>query len=309
MKILVTGGAGFIGSHIVDEYIENGHDVVILDNMKHGNMKNINDKTKLYKFDIRDKEIEKIFKKEKFDIVCHHAAQISVPNSINDPLEDADINILGTLNILECCRKYSVRKIIYPASAAIFGEPKYLPIDEKHPLNMQSGYGVSKHTVEHYLEVYNKLYGLKYTVFRYANVFGPRQNAKGEGGVIAIFSEKFINGEDPVIFGDGSQTRDFVYVKDVAKANLIAINSLDNDIFNVATGFEASINYLVDIFKIITDSSVNVIYEKNRSGDINYSYMSYDKIYEACSWKPTCSLEDGIRKTIEYYKIVNRNRS
>lgn len=306
MKILVTGGAGFIGSHIVDEYIENGHDVVVLDNMKYGNIENINNKAKLYKLDIRDKSIDKIFEKEKFDVVCHHAAQISVSNSISDPIEDADININGTLNILECCRRNSVKKIIYPASAAIFGEPKYLPVDENHPLDMQCGYGVSKHTVEHYLEVYSKLYGLKYTVFRYANVYGPRQSSKGEGGVVAIFSEKFLEKEIPVIYGDGNQTRDFVYVKDVAKANLIALKSLDNDIFNVCSGIEISINKLVSIFKKITNSSIEVLNKEERKGDIKFNYMSYEKIGKVCSWKPTYSLENGIENTINYYKNKDR---
>ena len=304
MKILVTGGAGFIGSHIVDEYISLGHEVCVIDNMSHGKDRNVNLKAKLYKIDIRDKNIKNIFEKEKFDVVCHQAAQISVPNSVINPFEDADINIIGTLNILECCKDFGVKKVIYPASAAIFGEPVYLPVDEKHPLKMQCGYGVTKHTVEHYLEVYNKLYGIKYTSFRYANVYGPRQDATGEGGVVAIFSEKFLVNEAPCIFGDGEQTRDFVYVKDVAKANAIALNELDNELYNVATNYEISVNHLFDMFNKITGANLRPIYKEERIGDIKNSYMSYNKIKEACGWTPKYSLEEGLRETIEFYKNI-----
>lgn len=302
MKILVTGGAGFIGSHIVDKYIENGHDVTIIDNLVHGKEENINKKAKFINKDIRDKELYKIFEDEKFDVVCHQAAQISVPSSIEDPMYDADINILGTLNLLECCRKYGVKKVIYPASAAIFGEPQYLPIDEQHPLNMQCGYGVTKHTVEHYLDVYNKLYGVKYTVFRYANVYGPRQDATGEGGVVAIFSEKFLENQAPFIFGDGEQTRDFVYVKDVAEANLIALESLDNDIFNVSTNVKVSVNELFEIFNKLTQNSLKPIYKEERFGDIKNSYMTYDKIASSSAWKPHYKLKEGLEETLNFYK-------
>lgn len=301
MKILVTGGAGFIGSHIVDEYIKLGHEVSIVDNMSHGKEANVNAKAKLYKIDIRDKELYKVFEEGNFDVVCHQAAQISVPHSIEDPFTDADINIMGTLNILECCKKYGVKKVIYPASAAIFGEPQYLPVDENHPLNMQCGYGVTKHTVEHYLDVYNKLFGINYTVFRYANVYGPRQDATGEGGVVAIFSEKFLANEAPFIFGDGAQTRDFVYVKDVASANVKALTSLDNGIYNVATNYEISVIDLFNIFKELTNSDLNPIFKEERAGDIKYSYMAFDKIKEACGWEPKYSLKEGLKETLDFY--------
>lgn len=301
MKILVTGGAGFIGSHIVDEYIKLGHEVSIVDNMSHGKEANVNAKANLYKIDIRDKELYKVFEEGNFDVVCHQAAQISVPHSIEDPFTDADINILGTLNILECCKRYGVKKVIYPASAAIFGEPKYLPVDENHPLNMQCGYGVTKHTVEHYLDVYNKLFGINYTVFRYANVYGPRQDATGEGGVVAIFSEKFLANEAPFIFGDGEQTRDFVYVKDVANANVKALTSLDNGVYNVATNYEISVIDLFNIFKELTNSDLSPVFKEERAGDIKYSYMTFDKIKEACGWEPKYSLKEGLKETLDFY--------
>lgn len=242
MKVLVTGGAGFIGSHIVDQLIEEGYEVCIIDNMSHGKKENINKNAKFYKIDIRDKEIINIFKKEKPDYVIHEAAQISVQNSMINPIEDAEINILGSINILEACRKVNVKKIIYPASAAIFGEPEYLPIDESHPLNMISSYGVSKHTVEHYLKVYKELYGINYSILICSNVYGPRQDSSGEGGVVSIFFDKILKGQVPTIFGDGEQVRDFVYVKDVVMANSMMLKTDKCGIYNLCTNTKTTIN-------------------------------------------------------------------
>ncbi|WP_027633524.1 NAD-dependent epimerase/dehydratase family protein [Clostridium hydrogeniformans] len=301
MKILVTGGAGFIGSNIVDGFIENGHDVVVVDNLSHGKRGNLNSKVKFYNLDIRDKELNKIFESERPEVVCHHAAQISVPKSVDNPIEDADINIIGSLNLLECCRLYGVKKVIYPASAAIFGEPIYLPIDENHPLDMMSGYGVTKHTLEHYLKVYKELYNINYTVMRYANVYGPRQDSTGEGGVVAIFCEKILENEVPTIFGNGEQTRDFVFVKDVVEANIKALTELDNEIYNVATNTKISIDDLFNMVCNILNKDMKPVYGEERAGDIRHSYMTYKKINEACGWKPQYSLENGIKETINYY--------
>lgn len=305
MRILVTGGAGFIGSHIVDLFIDSGHEVAIIDSMSHGKETNVNGQAKFYNADIRDKAIHSIFKGFKPEVLCHQAAQIKVPVSVKDPISDADINILGTINLLEACRESGVRKVIYPASAAIFGNPEYLPIDENHPLNMISGYGVSKHTVEHYLKVYSELYGIKYTVLRYANVYGPRQDSSGEGGVVAIFSEKFNRGENVEIFGDGEQSRDFVYVGDVAAANLAALSNLDNGIFNVCTNSRISVNGLFNLFKELTDKDIIPIYRQPREGDILHSYMSYDKINMECGWMPKIDMREGLKTTLEYYKQMN----
>lgn len=301
VKILVTGGAGFIGSHIVDLLIEHGHEVCIIDNLIHGKKEYINEKATFYCNDIRDKEINKIFEKEKFDIVIHEAAQISVHSSVIDPINDASVNIIGTLNILENCKNYGVKKIIYPASAAIFGEPEYLPIDENHPLGMISGYGVTKHTVEHYLSVYEKLYGIKYTVLRYSNVYGPRQDSTGEGGVVAIFCEKLLLNQKPYIYGDGCQVRDFVYVKDVANANLLAINSIDNGIYNVCTNTKITVNDLFDRISEILKSDLKPIYTEERDGDIRDSYMSYEKIRKN-GWKYKYGLMEGLKETILFYE-------
>lgn len=294
MRILVTGGAGFIGSHIVDLLIKEGHDVFVIDNLSHGKIENINKNARFFNVDIRSEDTKKVFSEVKPDVVYHEAAQISVADSVKDPFKDAQINILGTINILENCKNFNVKKVIYPASAAIFGEPKYLPIDEKHELNMISPYGVTKHTVEHYLKVYNKLYGINYTVLRYSNVYGKRQDSSGEGGVIAIFIHKLLNGETPVIYGDGNQSRDFVYVKDVAAANLIALNGLDNDIYNVSTNTKISINSLLNVIENILKRNVEPEYKSERDGDIKDSYMSYKKLNMCCGWKPNYDLKCGI---------------
>lgn len=301
MKIIVTGGAGFIGSNIVDELIKLDHDVVIVDNFVRGKKENVNSKAKVYDMDIRDKDLWKVFDVERPDIVYHHAAQIKVPYSIEHPMDDVDINLIGSVNILECCRKYNVKKVIYPSSAAIFGQPKYLPIDEKHPLNMLSGYGVTKHTVEHYLYLYHELYGINYTVFRYANVYGPRQDASGEGGVIAIFCDSLISNKEQYIFGDGNQTRDFVYVKDIVRANILALNNLDNDIYNVATNKEVSINQVLSLISKELNVKLSTKYCEERVGDIKNSFMTYEKINKISNWEPKYSIKDGIKETVQYY--------
>ena len=302
MKILVTGGAGFIGSHTCDKLLEHGADVCVMDDFSHGKKEYVPGGAYVYEADIRDGgAVEKIFAAEKFDAVAHLAAQIKVPASVADPVKDAQINVIGSINLLEAARKTGVKKFIYAASAAIFGEPEYLPIDEEHPLNMISGYGVSKHAVEHYLRVYNKLYGLGYNILRYSNVFGPRQDATGEGGVVAIFSEAFAEGRTPVVFGDGEQVRDFVYVKDVAAANLLALNSEKNGIYNVCTGEQITVNCLVDAFNIIYGKNVKPKYDKPREGDIVVSYMTYEKIFNEMGWKPTYAFIDALRETAAYY--------
>lgn len=300
MNVLVTGGAGFIGSHIVDMLISEGHNVSIIDNLSHGNISNINKKATFYQFDICDKSIATVFEKEKPEIVIHEAAQIKVPKSVEDPIHDANVNIIGSINILECCKNFNVKKIIYPASAAIFGEPKYLPIDENHPLDMISGYGVSKHTVEHYLKIYKTLYDIDYTILRYSNVYGPRQDSSGEGGVVAIFTEQLLNDMIPTIFGDGSSTRDFVYVKDVAKANILAMNSDKIGIYNVCTNLKISINDLFNKMNTIMNKSILPIYATERKGDIAHSYMSYDKISKEIGWRPEYTLDKGLIETLKY---------
>jgi len=302
MKVIITGGAGFIGSHIADLLIKEGHEVCIIDNLVHGKKEFINPKAKFYELDIRDEKIAEVFEQEKPDILIHEAAQIKVGNSVNDPMYDASVNILGTLNLLEACRKAKVKKVIYPSTAAAFGEPVYLPIDEDHPLNMMSGYGVSKHTVEHYLKVYNGLYGIDYVILRYANVFGPRQDSTGEGGVVSIFAERMINNETTYIYGDGEQTRDFVYVKDVARANLMAMECSINGIFNVCTNEKITVNYLFSLYNELLEKNLKPVFTSEREGDIRHSYMSYDKIQKEMGWTPKFTFIEGLKEVIEFYK-------
>jgi UDP-glucose 4-epimerase len=302
MKVIITGGAGFISSHVVDLLIDNNYEVCIIDNLTHGSINNINKKAKFYEMDIRDTKLIEVFEIEKPDYVIHNAAQISVPASVDDPMNDASINILGTVNVLEASRKVNVKKIIYPASAAIFGEPSYLPIDEEHPLEMLSGYGVTKHTVEHYLKVYKTLYNIDYVVLRCANIYGPRQDSSGEGGVIAIFCEKLLMDQTPYIYGDGEQIRDFVYVKDVAKAYLMALQSDINGIYNVSTNIKITINELFKVINELLNKNISCIYTDERKGDIRDSYMTYDKIKGEIGWKPETSITEGLQETLNYYR-------
>ncbi|OAA94202.1 NAD-dependent epimerase/dehydratase family protein [Clostridium coskatii] len=305
MKVLVTGGAGFIGSHIVDTMIEKGYEVCIIDNMSHGKERNINNEAKLYKMDIRDSKVIDIFQIEKPDYVIHEAAQICVNNSITNPVEDAEINIIGTINVLEGCKNAGVKKIIYPASAAIFGNPKYLPIDENHPLGMISQYGVTKHAVEHYLRVYKYLYGIDYVCLRYSNVYGPRQDSSGEGGVVSIFCDKVRKGETPIIYGSGQQIRDFVYVKDVVRANIMALESEKSGIYNVCTNTKITINELLICIEKIFNVDIDPRHVKERKGDIRDSYMSYEKIYKELGWKPQYKLIDGINGIKNHLKFLS----
>lgn len=303
MKVLVTGGAGFIASHIVDMLVELKHDVCVVDNLYSGKEENINKKARFYKCDITNYEaLRLVFSIEKPEIVIHHAAQIDIQTSLRKPAFDANNNIIGTINLLECCRKCKVRKIIYPSSAAVYGDPKYLPIDEEHPIEPISFYGISKHAPVYYIKVYSKLYGLKYTIFRYANVYGVRQDPKGEGGVISIFTDKLLKDEAPCIFGDGEQTRDFVYVKDVAKANILALDKGDNEVINISTNKPITINELFEMMKRISKSNIDAEYKPVRKGDILYSYLKNDKAKDILGWVNDYSIEKGLIETINYYK-------
>lgn len=302
MQILVTGGAGFIASNIVDELINDGYQVIVVDNLSSGKKENLNKNAEFYHMDIRDAELEKVFKDNSITHVIHHAAQIDVQKSVAEPIFDAENNILGTINLLEKCRDYGVEKIIYASSAAVYGEPDYLPIDEKHSIKAMSPYGISKYTPEKYIKMYSKLYNIKYSIFRYANVYGPRQDPKGEGGVISIFVDKMLAGEKPVIFGDGKQTRDFIYVNDIVKANIMALNKGDNILVNISTETRESINDLIKYLNDILNSNIEANYELARKGDILHSSLDSDKAKELLKWEAEYDLKAGLRQTVEYNK-------
>lgn len=303
MKILIIGGAGFIASHIADRLVELNYDVSIVDNLSAGKKENINSKTRFYKCDITNYDaLRLIFNMEKPEVVIHHAAQTDVQTSILRPAFDADINIIGTINVLECCKESGVRKVIYSSSAAVYGNPEYLPIDENHKVNPISFYGISKHTPEHYIKVYSEIYNMKYTIFRYANVYGIRQDPKGEGGVISIFIDRLLNNKTPFIYGDGEQTRDFIYVKDVAKANIKAITKGDNEIVNISTNKPISINRLYEEMGKISGINIKAKYKPKRIGDILNSYLSNEKAKNVLGWEEKYTLEGGLLETIDYYK-------
>ncbi len=310
MKILVTGGAGFIGSHVVDAFIKKGHDVVVVDNLSSGKRENVNPKAKFYEADITDlKRLKEIFEAEKPDVIDHHAAQISVVYSVENPQFDAHVNIIGSLNLIDLALKYHVKKFIYASTGgAIYGEPAYLPCDEKHPVDPLAPYGISKHSVEHYLYMTHVNFGLDYTVLRYANIYGPRQDPYGEAGVVAIFSRRMLEGEEAHIFGDGYQERDFVFVKDVADANLLALdfeteikNSLD-PIFNVGTGVGTNVNTIFNLIKKFTGYKGEPVYKPPRPGEVYKIYLDNKKIQSVMGWKPSVDLEEGLRLTVEWFK-------
>lgn len=302
MKILVTGGAGFIASHVVDKYLDGGHDVAVIDNLSTGFRSNVNPRARFYEADICDVgTINEIFERECPEIVNHHAAQMDVRRSVEEPVFDASSNIIGSLNVILTSVKYNVRKFIYISTGgAVYGEPKYLPVDENHPINPESQYGVSKHTVEHYLHLYNLHSGLAYTVLRYPNVYGPRQNPKGEAGVIAIFIGQMLEGVVPKIFGNGEHVRDYVYVDDVVRANIVALNKGDNEIFNIGSGTGTTVNRLYSLLSDFLSFRQKPNYVAPRVGEIHTIYLNGEKVYHQLGWKCEIPLERGLNLTLEW---------
>ncbi|MEK6546509.1 MAG: NAD-dependent epimerase/dehydratase family protein [Nitrospinota bacterium] len=304
MNILVTGGAGFIGSNVVDGYIREGHNVIVVDNLITGKPGNLNPSAKFYKTDIRDRKgLEDIFRGNKIDCINHHAAQMDVRRSVDDPIYDGDVNILGSLNLLQLSVKYGIKKFIFASTGgAIYGEQKYFPADEGHPLNPLSPYGISKLALEKYLYFYKMTYNLDYTILRYANVYGPRQDPHGEAGVIAIFTKKILKGEQPVINGDGEQTRDYVFVEDVIYANILSAKDNLNGTFNIGTGIETSVNKLCDTILTIAGLNIKPIYGPAKMGEQRRSVVSFSRINSECSWQPRYAIEEGLAKTVEFFK-------
>ncbi|MDI6851070.1 MAG: NAD-dependent epimerase/dehydratase family protein [bacterium] len=305
MKILLTGGCGFIGSHIQDYYIKEGHEVVVVDNLTSGKKEHLNPKAKFYQLDIRDLEgLEKVFSEEKPDIVNHHAAQISVIYSTKNPQEDADTNIRGTINLLELSVKHGVKRFIFSSSGgAIYGNPIYLPCDELHPIDPLSPYGISKYAGEMYIRYFYKNFGLDYVILRYGNVYGPRQDPYGEAGVVAIFGMNMLKNEDCYIYGDGNQERDFIYVEDVARANILftKLGKLAEREFNIGSGKGTSVNELFKMMKKITRYSKQPIYKEPRKGEVYKIYLNVDRAKKV-GWSPTVNFEEGIEKTIEHLR-------
>jgi len=306
MKILVTGGAGFIASHVVDKYIELGHEVVVVDNLSTGFKNNVNPQAKFYEIDIRSKALEQIFKDEKPEIVNHHAAQISVPVSVKEPEFDADVNAKGFLNILQNCVKYKVKKVIFISSGgAVYGEAEEYPTSEKYDPKPLSPYAIHKFVSEKYLYFYHHQYGLKYTVLRYANVFGPRQIPHGEAGVVSIFITNFRDNKKTYLYSfeeepDG-MIRDYVYVKDIARANVLALTKGELKAFNIGTGLETTTGQLYREIALQMNTQMEPVREGARPGDIRRSCLNIEKAKNEFGWEPTYSLSDGVGETIDFF--------
>lgn len=334
MKVLVTGGAGFIGSHLVDKLIKQGHKVIVIDNLSTGRKENLtpaffkkggaNSNAKFYQLDIQSPKISEIFKKEKIEIVFHLAAQIDVRKSVEEPIEDAKNNILGSLNILENCKKFGVKKIIFSSTGgAIYGDTEVVPTSESYPALPLSPYGVAKLTTEKYLNYYYKVFELPYISLRLANVYGPRQNSEGEidetlshlsasshsrstceAGVVAIFCHKLLKNEQPFIFGDGNQTRDYIFVDDVVEAAILAAENSKVGIFNVGTAKETSVNEIFAELKRIIGSSCKEIYSPSKMGEQKRSCLDCSRAKQELKWSPKYNLEQGLKKTLNFFKKI-----
>jgi UDP-glucose 4-epimerase len=301
LKVLVTGGAGFIGSNVVDLLLASGHEVVVVDNLATGREGHLNPRAAFYRLDIVQDALARVLAAERPQVVIHHAAQISVPTSMRDPAFDAKVNVVGTLRLLEACVRHGVDKLIYASSAAVYGNPDYLPVDEVHPIRPISAYGVSKYTPELYIRLFSQQHGLRYTILRYANVYGIRQDPQGEGGVVSIFVDCLLSGRRPVIFGDGEQTRDFIYVKDVAAANLAALSGGDGGTFNISRNERTSVNQLLQTMADILGRDVEPEYAPPRDGDIVHSSLDNRRAIAELGWTPQYNLEAGLRETLAHY--------
>ena len=301
MKILVTGGAGFIGSHVVDAYLATGHDVAVVDNLASGARTNLNPAARFHQADIRDPTaLSATFESERPELVNHHAAQASVRLSIEDPPADAHINVIGSLNVLEACRRWGVRKLIYAGTGgASVGEPKYLPVDEAHPVEPLSPYGANKHAVEHYCDLYRANWGLDTTILRYANIYGPRQDPLGEAGVIAVLAGRMLAGEEPIVNGTGEQARDYVYVGDVARANVLALDRGSGRMYHIGTGVEATVNELFDRLARLTGYDRPRRHGPGLPGEVFRIRLSADRARDELGWTPEVALEEGLRRTVE----------
>lgn len=303
MNILITGGAGFIGYHLADALIKLNHNVTIIDNLSSGTKFNVPSEAEFIEADIRTSSISNIFKNHKFDLVFHEAAQTLVPESIKNPYKDADENIMGLINVLESCRQTGVKKIIFSSSAAVYGNNSNLPLSENESLSPTSFYGLTKTTSEKYLNLYYEYFGIHYTILRYSNVYGPRQGANGEGGVIYIFAKALAENKPINIFGDGNQTRDFISVHDIVEANIAAITNGNEKILNISTETETTLNELANKMINLSKKDKNLIhYKKPRNGDIYRSCLSNKNAVAELNWKPKISLDKGLIETITYFK-------
>jgi UDP-glucose 4-epimerase len=302
VRILVTGGAGFIGSNVVDRFIELGHEVAVFDDLSTGFREFVNPRAEFHLGDLADASaIDRCVRAFEPEIVTHLAAQMDVRKSVTDPLFDARVNVLGSIGLLQACTKHGVRKVVYASTGgALYGEGRQLPATEDHPVNPESPYGASKHTVEHYLYLWKLLHGLDYTVLRYPNVYGPRQNPHGEAGVNAIFIGLMLEGKRPRIFGDGNAVRDYLYVSDVVDANVTALERGSGEMLNLGTGIGTSVNDIIRELQTILEFREEAIFEPARAGEIQRIYLDASRARQVLDWAPQISFSDGLRRTVEW---------
>jgi UDP-glucose 4-epimerase len=303
-RVLVTGGAGFIGSHVVDALVTAGHHVVVVDSLGTGKREQVNPAAQFYELDIRDPRLAEVFERESIEVVSHHAAQVDVRRSTREPQFDAEVNILGSLNVLARAIEAKVRKVVYISTGgAVYGEPEYLPVDESHPINPLCEYGASKHTVEHYLYMYAENYGLDYTVLRYPNVYGPRQDPHGEAGVVAIFAARMLNDETCTINGDGQQERDFLFVGDCARANVAVLGDRgSHGVFNLGSGIGTSVNTLFASLAEATLYTKPPVYGPAKVGETYRIYLDATRARTELGWVPTVNLDDGLAATVAWLR-------
>jgi UDP-glucose 4-epimerase len=304
VKILVTGGAGFIGSHVVDAFLAAGHDVAVVDNLTTGDARWINPRARFHETDLRSAGLARVFETERPEVVAHLAAQASVGRSVTDPALDASVNVGGGVALLECCRRYGVRRVIYSSSGgAGYGDTDVIPTPESHPSLPISPYGITKVAVEQYVSAWVGIYGISGVSLRYANIYGPRQNPQGEAGVIALFCHRLLTGQAPIINGDGGQTRDYTYVEDVAAANVAALEHPEaTGGVNISTGVETSVNDLYQALVQASGSTVKAQHAPARPGEQRRSCLSPALAARALGWKPTVSLAEGLRRTFDFFK-------
>ena len=303
MKVIVTGGAGFIGSHLVDRLIQEGHEAVVVDNLSTGKRKHVNRAARFYKLDVQSPRLERVFRKERPSVLMHLAAQMDIRRSVEDPIFDAQSNILGTINVLEQAVHHGSRKVVFASSGgAIYGEQEVFPAPESHPTRPLSPYGISKLAGEFYLAYYQQHSGIQYVSLRYSNVYGPRQDPHGEAGVVAIFTQKMLSGEQPIVNGTGRQTRDFVFVEDVVDAHLAVMGKDVQGCYNVGVGEETSINELFGMLADLTKSGSKQVHGPAKKGEQARSVVDSTKLRQELGWEPRTPLSEGLSRTVEFFR-------